>query len=276
MPKIDSHQHFWKYDPVQHAWINDDMEIIQQDFLPDDLEPILQNYGFNGCVTVQVDQTEEENMLMLDYAAKYPFIKGVVGWTDLKAPNIEERLAYFGQFEKLKGFRHILQGEADRAFMLNPDFKRGISKLNKFGYTYDILIYTDQLGYANEFAAAFPDQSFVIDHLAKPKIKAGEIVDWEKGMRAIAKNENVYCKVSGMVTEADWQNWKAEDLTPYMDVVFEAFGTDRVMFGSDWPVCRVAATYGQLLDITDAYVAKLSENEQDKFYGDNAVKFYGL
>jgi L-fuconolactonase len=276
MPKIDSHQHFWKYDPVHHAWINDDMEIIQQDFLPDDLEPILQNYGFNGCVTVQVDQNEEENMLLLGYADKYPFIKGVVGWIDLKADNIEERLAHFSQFEKLKGFRHILQGEADRAYMLNPDFKRGISKLNKFGYTYDILIYTDQLGYANEFATAFPDQLFVIDHLAKPKIKDGEIADWEKGIRAIAKNENVYCKVSGMVTEADWQNWKPEDLTPYMDVVFEAFGTDRVMYGSDWPVCRVAATYGQLLDVTDAYVTKLSETERDKFYGDNAVKFYRL
>jgi L-fuconolactonase len=276
MQKIDSHQHFWKYDPVQHAWINDDMEIIQQDFLPDDLEPILQNYGFNGCVTVQADQTEEENMLLLGYADKYPFIKGVVGWIDLKAEDIVDRLAHFSQFEKLKGFRHILQGEADRAFMLRPDFKRGISKLNKFGYTYDILIYTDQLGYANEFAAAFPDQPFVIDHLAKPKIKDKEIAGWEKDMRAIAENENVYCKVSGMVTEADWQNWKPEDLTPYMDVVFDAFGTDRVMYGSDWPVCRVAATYGQLLDVTDTYVAKLSENEQDKFYGDNAVKFYGL
>ncbi len=276
MPRIDSHQHFWKYDPVQHAWINDDMEIIQADFLPEDLEPILQNYGFNGCVTVQVDQTEEENAMMLDHAAKHNFIKGVVGWVDFKVENIEDRLAYFKQFEKLKGFRHILQGEADRAYMLNADFKRGIAKLNQFGYTYDILVYTDQIAYANEFAASFPDQPFVIDHIAKPKIKAGDIADWAKDMREIAKNENVLCKVSGMVTEADWKNWKREDFTPYLDVVFEAFGIDRVMYGSDWPVCRVAATYGEMMGIPEAYVAKLSKDEQEKFWGGNAVKFYGL
>jgi len=276
MPRIDSHQHFWKYDPVQHAWINDDMEIIQNDFMPEDLEPILHEYGFSGCVTVQVDQTEEENTMMLDHAAKHDFIKGVVGWVDFKAENIMDRLAYFKQFEKLKGFRHILQGEADRAYMLNTDFKKGISKLKQFGYTYDILVYTDQIGYANEFAAAFPDQPFVIDHIAKPKIKAGDIADWAKDMRAIAKNDNVLCKVSGMVTEADWKNWKPEDFTPYLDVVFEAFGTDRLMYGSDWPVCRVAATYGQMLNIVEAYVSKLSENEQAKFWGGNAIKFYGL
>ncbi len=276
MARIDSHQHFWNYDPVQHAWINDDMEIIQADFLPEDLGPILQNYGFNGCVTVQVDQTEEENIMMLDHAAKHDFIKGVVGWVDFKAENIEDRLAYFKQFDKLKGFRHILQGEADRAYMLNADFKRGISKLKQFGYTYDILIYTDQVNYANEFAAAFLDQPFVIDHIAKPKIKAGEIADWAKDMRAIATNDNVLCKVSGMVTEADWKNWKYEDFTPYLDVVFEAFGIDRVMYGSDWPVCRVAATYGEMMGIPEAYVAKLSKDEQGKFWGGNAIKFYGL
>jgi L-fuconolactonase len=276
MQRIDSHQHFWNYDPVQHAWINDDMEIIQQDFVPEDLEPILQEYGFNGCVTVQVEQTEEENQFMLKYADKHDFIKGIVGWIDLKAENIEERLAYHKQFKKLKGFRHILQGEADRAYMLNADFKRGISKLKQFGYTYDILIYTDQIGYTNEFVAAFPDQPFVIDHIAKPKIKEHDITGWAKDMRAIAKNENVLCKVSGMVTEADWRNWKIEDFTPYLDVVFEAFGADRVMYGSDWPVCRVAATYGEMLHIPEAYVKKLSESEQDKFWGGNAVKFYGL
>ncbi len=276
MQRIDSHQHFWNYDPVKHSWINDDMEIIRADFLPEDLEPILHEYGFSGCISVQADQTEEENTMLLDHAAKHDFIKGVVGWIDFKAEDIDDRLAYYQQFKKLKGFRHILQGEADRAFMLNADFKRGISKLHKFGYTYDILIYTDQLGYANEFAAAFPDQPFVIDHLAKPQIKDGNITDWAKDMKAIAQNQNVGCKVSGMVTEADWKAWKAEDFTPYMDVVFEAFGADRVMFGSDWPVCRVAATYGEMLSIVEGYVAKLSATEQAKFWGDNAIGFYKL
>lgn len=276
MLRIDSHQHFWNYDPVKHAWINDDMEIIKQDFLPEDLEPILHEYGFSGCISVQADQTEEENTMLLNHAAKHGFIKGVVGWVDLKADNIEERLAYYKQFKKMKGFRHILQGEADRAYMLHADFKHGIAKLNQFGYTYDILIFADQLKYANEFAAAFPDQPFVIDHLAKPKIKEREITEWAKDIKAIAQNKNVSCKISGMVTEADWSSWKTEDITPYIDVVFEAFGTDRVMYGSDWPVCRLAATYGEMLAIPETYVAKLSKTEQAKFWGGNAVKFYGL
>jgi L-fuconolactonase len=276
MQKIDSHQHFWNYDPATHGWITDDMEIIRQDFLPDDLEPILNEYGFSGCVSVQADQTETENHMLIEHAMRHSFIKGVVGWVDFKAADVEDRLAYYQQFEKLKGFRHILQGEADRAYMLDADFKRGISKLKQFGYTYDILIYTDQLGYANEFAAAFPDQPFVIDHLAKPKIKEGDIKQWAKDMQAIAQNENVSCKVSGMVTEADWKDWKQEDFTPYMDIVFGAFGADRVMFGSDWPVCRVAATYGEVLSIAEAYVDKLSTTEQTKFWGANAMKFYGL
>ena len=276
MQRIDSHQHFWKYDPVQYSWITDDMEIIRDDFMPDDLKPILDNYGFHGSVNVQADQSEEENAFLLNLTAENDFIKGVVGWVDLKADNVEERLAYYKQFDKMKGFRHVLQGEPDRAYMLNADFKRGIAKLKQFGYTYDILIFTDQIAYATEFAAAFPDQPFVLDHIAKPKIATGEIDQWAKDIRALAKLDNVMCKVSGMVTEADWMEWKPEDFTPYMDLVFEAFGTDRLMFGSDWPVCRVAATYGDMLSVPEAYVAKLSENEQAKFWGGNAVKFYGL
>lgn len=276
MLRIDSHQHFWNYDPVAYAWISDDMEIIRQDFLPHDLEPVLQEYGFHGCVSVQADQSETENHFLLEHAINNDFIKGVVGWVDFKAENVEERLSYYKQLDKMKGFRHILQGEADRAYMLQADFKRGIGKLKNFGFTYDILIYTDQIGFANEFAAAFPDQPFVIDHLAKPKIKDHEIDQWAKDMRAIAQNQNVSCKLSGMVTEADWKNWKPEDLTPYMDVIFDAFGAHRVMYGSDWPVCRVAATYGEQLSIYEAYVAKLSTDEKEKFWGGNAVKFYNI
>ena len=276
MQRIDSHQHFWKYDPVQYSWITDDMEIIRDDFMPEDLKPILDNYGFHGSVNVQADQSEEENAFLLNLTAENDFIKGVVGWVDLKADNVEERLAYYKQFDKMKGFRHVLQGEADRAYMLNADFKRGIAKLKQFGYTYDILIFTDQIAYATEFAMAFPDQPFVLDHIAKPKIATGEIDQWAKDIRALAKLDNVMCKVSGMVTEADWKEWKPGDFTPYMDLVFEAFGTDRLMFGSDWPVCRVAATYGDMLSVPEAYVAKLSQTEQEKFWGGNAVKFYGL
>jgi L-fuconolactonase len=276
MQKIDSHQHFWNYEPATHGWITDDMEIIRQDFLPEDLEPILNEYGFAGCVSVQADQTETENHLLIEHAIRHSFIKGVVGWVDFKAANIEDRLAYYKQFDKVKGFRHVLQGEADRAYMLNEDFKRGIGKLKQYGYTYDILIFTDQMQFVNDFAAAFPDQPFVIDHLAKPNIKDGDINQWAKDMKAIAQNENVSLKVSGMVTEADWKGWKVSDFIPYLDVVFELFGADRIMYGSDWPVCRVVATYGEMLSIPEAYVAKLSGDEQEKFWGGNAINFYGL
>jgi len=274
--RIDAHQHFWIFDPVRDNWINDDMEAIQRDFLPADLKPILQQNNIDGCIAVQADQSEMQNSFLLELASENDFIKGVVGWVDLRAKNIEERLDYYSQFSNLKGFRHVLQGEEDRALMLKPEFMNGISKLKKYGFTYDILIYTDQLQYVPEFANAFPDQKFVIDHIAKPDIKNHKIGDWAKQMRAIAELDNVWCKVSGMVTEADWKNWKPEDFEPYLDVVFEAFGVEKVMFGSDWPVCQVAASYSAMADIVKQYTSTLSLSEQSVFWGENAVNFYNI
>jgi L-fuconolactonase len=276
MQKIDSHQHFWKYNPIAHSWINDDMAVIRRDFLPGDLEPILQRNNIDGCVAVQADQTEQETNFLLDLADQHSFIKGVVGWVDLKADDIEEKLAYYKQFKNLKGFRHILQAEADRACMLAPEFKRGIAKLTQFNYTYDILVYPDQLSYVKDLVAAFPDQPFVIDHIAKPNIKADEIDVWAKSIQEISAYQNVFCKISGMVTEADWNNWQPQDIFPYMDVVFDTFGIERTMYGSDWPVCLVAATYEEVLALPDSYIVQLSTDEQAKFRGANAVKFYGL
>jgi L-fuconolactonase len=273
---IDAHHHFWLYDPVQHKWITEEMSDIRKDFLPKDLEPILKQNGISGTVLVQVDQTEKENDFQLKHAEENDFIKGVVGWIDLQSNNVEERLEFYQQYKKMKGFRHILQGEADRALMLKPAFMNGISKMKPFGYTYDILIYTDQLKYAKEFVAAFPDQPFVIDHLAKPNIKEQKIDDWKKNIEAIAQHENVYCKISGMVTEADWLNWKKEDFTPYLDVAVNAFGTNRIMYGSDYPVCLVAATYEQMKGIVDDYFSSFSKDEKDKFFVKNAIKFYNL
>jgi L-fuconolactonase len=241
MKKIDSHQHFWKYDPVKYDWINDEMWVIRKDFLPEDLAPVLKASGFDGCITVQAEQLEAENQFQLANAQKHSFIKGVVGWVDLQSVQIEELLAYYQQFEKLKGFRHILQGEPQRDFMLRPAFLNGISLLKKYGYTYDILISHDQLKYTADFVARFPDQPFVIDHIAKPNIKQQQIKDWANDIRVVAKFENVHCKVSGMVTEADWKAWKPADFHPYLDVIVEAFGINRIMFGSDWPVCKIAA-----------------------------------
>jgi L-fuconolactonase len=276
MLRIDSHQHFWNFDPEKFDWITEEMSLIKKDFLPGDLKYILQENNFDGCITVQVEQTEEENDFLLKAAQDNEFIKAVVGWIDLQLENIDERLAYYKQFERLKGFRHILQGEKKRDLMLSPDFKRGISLLNKYNFTYDVLIFPDQLVFAKQLVKEFPKQKFVIDHLAKPYIKDGRIEEWKKDMEAIGSFENVYCKISGMVTEADWKNWKAKDFFPYLDVVVKSFGTNRIMYGSDWPVCLVAASYEQVLDIVREYFSSFSKNEQDLFFGGNAVKFYNI
>jgi L-fuconolactonase len=277
MLKIDSHQHFWRFDPIRDAWITQEMHVIQRDFLPGDLQPLLEQAGIDGCVAVQVDQSEEDNDFLLDHAAKHDFIKGVVGWVNLWDPELEHRLTHYKKFPKLKGFRHILQSEHDRALMLNPNFKRGISLLEKFGYTYDILIYPDQLGYTRDFVAAFPDQPFVLDHIAKPHIKDRYITnEWRDAIRAVAAYPNLYCKVSGMVTEADWLNWKPEHFRVYLDTIVEAFGINRLMFGSDWPVCLVAASYEQVLGIVKDYFSAFTTDEQDAFFGGNTINFYNL
>ncbi len=276
MQKIDAHQHFWKFNPVRDAWITDEMSAIQKDFMPKDIFPLLQQHEFTGTVVVQSDQSEEENSFQLKNATEYDFIKGIVGWVDLQAGNIEDRLAYYAQFSKMKGLRHVLQGETDRALMLKPAFKNGISLLNKYNFTYDILIFPDQLEYAAELVKEFTNQMFVIDHIAKPDIKNKKIKDWKKDIQNIAEAENVYCKISGMVTEADLKNGKKEDFHPYMDTVVEAFGTNRIMYGSDWPVCLLAAPYGSVLDIVKEYFSSFSKNEQDNFFGKNACTFYNL
>lgn len=276
MLKIDAHQHFWKFNPDRDSWITEDMAVIRRNFLPDNLEPVLQENGFNGSILVQSAQPEVENNFLLEQAEAHEFIKGVVGWVNFFALDIEERLTHYRKFEKLKGFRYILQGAEDRALMLAPEFKRGISKLQQFGYTYDLLIYPDQLAYAEQLVASFPDQPFVIDHLAKPYIRNGSINKWQKNMVAMARHENVFCKISGMVTEADWKRWRKEDFAPYLDSVVEAFGTQRLMFGSDWPVCLVAASYAEMLNIVKDYFSSFSQHEQDMIFGGNAIAFYKI
>jgi L-fuconolactonase len=274
--RIDAHQHFWQYNAARDSWITDDMSVIQRDFFPKDLEPLLKQHNIDGCIAVQASQSEDENKFLLQLANENDFIKGVVGWVDLKAPDIQAQLQHYQQFPKMKGFRHVLQGEKDRAFMLQPSFMHGIGALKEFGYTYDILIYTDQLQFIPDFVSAFPEQKFVIDHLAKPGIKNKEINDWSKAMQTIAAHPNVWCKISGMVTEADWHHWKKEDFFPYLDVVVKAFGTDRIMFGSDWPVCLVAASYDRMIGIVQEYFQSFTTEEQLNFFGNNAATFYNL
>lgn len=277
MQRIDAHQHFWQFDPVRDNWITEDMSVIRRDFLPADLLPLLQRNDIDGSVLVQTCQDESDNQFMLKLAAENDFIKGVVGWVDLRAENVEDKLKYYkDNHPKMKGFRHVLQAERDEKFMLRDDFRRGISLLNQYGFTYDILIYPNHIKYASELVAEFPGQKFVVDHLAKPYIKMKEIGQWQRDMEYLAYYRNVYCKVSGMLTEADWYGWRTEDFTPYLDVVFKAFGTQRVMYGSDWPVCMLAGGYNRALEILQIYASQYSQDEQELFFGGNAINFYKL
>jgi L-fuconolactonase len=276
MYKIDAHQHFWKFDPVRDSWITEEMDVIRRDFLPQDLMHILMHNHMEGCIAVQASQTEKENQFLIDLAATNPFIKGIVGWVDLRASDVEDRLKYYSKHDKVVGFRHVLQGEPQRDFMLREEFLRGVSLLGKYEFTYDILVFPDQLAYTADFVARFPGQRFVIDHIAKPDIKNQEVKNWERAIREVAKYPNVHCKVSGMVTEANWYAWEEEDFKPYMDVVFDAFGVERLMFGSDWPVCMVAGGYNRVIKMVRHYTSHLTDLEKALFWGGNALKFYGI
>lgn len=273
---IDAHQHFWKFDPIRDSWITDEMKLLRADFLPGDLRPLLDENNIDGCVLVQSDQTIEGNLFMIELANENPFIKAVVAWIDLQADDLEEQLVSFKRWPVVKGFRHILQSEENRAFMLTPSFLNGIKQLSKFNFTYDILIFSDQLQYMPEFVKRFPEQRFVLDHIAKPNIKSGDIRQWREHLQALSQFENLYCKLSGMVTEADWRNWKFRDFVPYLDAVVETFGIDRLMYGSDWPVCLLAAGYQEQFSLLNTYLSRFSKDEKDAILGKNANRFYNL
>ncbi|SHG74563.1 amidohydrolase family protein [Flagellimonas flava] len=273
---IDSHQHFWKYNPSRHAWIDASMETLRRDFMPKDLEGLLDSNGLDGCIAVQADQSENETDFLLKCSEKNPCIKGVVGWLDLRANDIEEKLQAYSANTMLKGLRHIVQDEQDDYFMLRPDFQRGMGLLSKYGLCYDILVYEKQLPAAVELVKNFPDQRFVLDHIAKPRINGTIDRCWKHYIEELGRHKNISCKVSGLVTEAAWGKWKKEDFWPYLDVVFNAFGTERLMFGSDWPVCLLSATYNEVLEILEDYLNQFPEDVKAKIMGLNAVSFYKL
>lgn len=274
--KIDSHQHFWNYDSIKHSWIKDSMKLLQDDFLPEDLKPILQQNKIDGCIAVQADQSLEETRFLLQLANENDFIKGVVGWIDLRAGDIENQLQEFSSFKKLKGFRHVVHDEKQIDFLLRDDFCHGISLLNQYGFTYDILVFPTHLPSVIEFVKRFPEQPFVLDHIAKPYISKNEIKNWEKDIIQLSGFPNLYCKISGMVTEANWKGWSVADFKPYIDVVVNNFGTGRIMFGSDWPVCLVSASYQQCCEILEQNTMQLSDEEKEKLWGQNAKAFYKI
>jgi len=275
--KIDSHQHYWHFNTADYGWMGENMSAIKRDFLPEDLLPELTSIGFDGSVAVQARQTLEETNWLLQLADENPHIKGVVGWIDLRSDNTEKQLAEFAKHPKAVGVRHVIHDEEDVNFMLRPEFVRGVKLLENFGLTYDILIFPKHLQNTIQFVQQFsPEQTFVVDHIAKPLIKDGIISPWKEDIVELAKFPNVYCKVSGMVTEADWQNWTPENIRPYLDVIFEAFGTERVMIGSDWPVCLVTGKYNEVMQVVTDYISKFSRTDQEKIMGGNAVKAYKI
>jgi len=274
--RIDSHQHFWKFDPVRDAWITPEMAVIRRDFLPEDLSPELKANGIDATIAVQADQSEAETEFLVELASRHKFIAGVVGWVDLRARNLEDRLRHWAERPSVVGFRHIAQAEPDDRFLATAAFVAGVAKLKPFGFTYDLLVYPRQLPAAIELASRLPDQPFVLDHIAKPPIKSGEEGAWCGHIRELAQNQNVYCKLSGLVTEADWTRWTAEHCKPYLDVVLEAFGPDRLMFGSDWPVCLLAGSYERVLGLIESYVLTHQAAAAPNIFGENAARFYGV
>lgn len=274
--RIDSHQHFWHYTPAEYPWIGAGMERLARDYLPPDLAPLVAAEGIDGTVAVQARQSLEESRWLLELAAAHPLVKGVVGWVDLRSDRVGEELHDLAMNPTFVGVRHVVQDEPDPRFVLGSDFGRGLRQLHQHGLTYDLLLYPEQLPAAVELVGLFPEQPFVIDHLAKPRIAAGDIEGWERDIRGIARHENVCCKVSGMVTEAARGRWKRDDFTPYLDVVLDAFGPERLMVGSDWPVCLLAGEYAEVAAISRDYFARLSAAERQLIQGGTAARFYGL
>ena len=274
--RIDSHQHFWRYTAAEYGWIDDSMAALRRDFLPADARREMDRASVDACVAVQARQTLEETRWLLELADANSFVAGVIGWVDLQAEDAAEQLERFVDHPKLVGVRHILQSEGDDRFMLRPAFCRGISLLEDRDLTYDILIYPKHLVPAAELVSRFKRQRFVLDHLAKPNIRAGEIRDWEKGIRELAKFPLVFCKLSGLVTEADWTRWTADDIRPYLDIAFDCFGVHRLLAGSDWPVCTVAADYGRTIALIADYMADRPDAERDAVMGGNAARLWRL
>ncbi len=272
---IDAHQHFWRYDPAEYGWIDESMSALRRDFLPHDLEPLLRAAGFDACVTVQARQTLDETRWLLDLAIENPFIAGVVGWVDLQSPAVERDLETFAGRRKLVGIRHIVQAEPDD-FLLRPAFQRGVASLERFNLAYDILIYPRHLGAAATLVSRFPSQRFVLDHVAKPDIRRQALNEWREDLHGLARFPNVCCKLSGLVTEADWQAWTPERIRPYIHVAAECFGPDRLMIGSDWPVCTLAASYERTMGLVLEAIAAWSTHEQAAVVGGTAMRFWNL
>ena len=274
--RIDSHQHFWHYDPAHQVWMTDQMAVLRRDYLPGELQPLLEAGGFDGTIAVQARQMVAETEWLLKLADEHDFIRGVVGWVDLRSPALREQLAKYARHPRLVGVRHVVHDEPDDHFMLLPEFRRGIGQLREFDLTYDLLLFPKHLPVALTLVAEYPQQPFVLDHIAKPAIREGKLSPWREDLRRLAEFPNVFCKLSGLVTEAQWKQWRPEDFHPYLDMVIEAFGTERVMIGSDWPVCTLSGDYVSTMRIVTDYVQRFPAEVREGILGGNCARFYGI
>ena len=274
--RIDAHQHFWNHDPIKHFWINDDMKVIKRDFSPGDLAPLLKESKFDGTIAVQADETMAETTFLLDLARKNDYIKAVVGWVDLRKEAVEDDLLMLKSQQKLAGFRCIMQGTEDEAFLKNRLFIQNVSRLTQFDFTYDLLVFHNQMESLVRFTDKLQDNRLMLDHIGKPDIKNKQIKQWKEQLRILSANPNIYCKLSGMLTEADHQRWTYDDIMPYMETAAEYFGVDRLCFGSDWPVCLLAGSFKQVHGVVDRFVEQLNTTEREKIFGTNTAAFYKI
>jgi len=271
---VDAHQHFWQYNPREYDWIDDGMAVLRRDFMPADLAPHMEQAGVDATIAVQTRQTTEETDWLLRLSGTHSFIAGVVGWVDLRADDVEARVEQLRDQPRLSGIRHIVQSEPDDQFLLDAAFGRGVAALGQAGLPYDILIYPRHLPVAAEFIARFPSQTFVLDHLAKPEIRTGSIDEWARDLRRLAGAPNLWCKLSGLVTEADWHTWTPAQIRPYLDVAFDCFGPGRLIAGSDWPVCTLASDYSRTMALVRDYLGAFTSQEREAVLGGNAQNVY--
>lgn len=276
MMRFDSHQHFWRYHPVEHGWMDNRMTVLKRDYLPGDLQPLLSASKFDGTIAVQARQTPEETRWLLELAGQHDFIRGVVGWVDLRSPELRSQLEEFCKNPKLVGVRHVVHDEPDDQFLLGPEFRQGIARLLELDLTYDLLLFPRHLRVAVKLVAEFPAHKFILDHLGKPDIRGRNFSPWQEDLAALAKFPNVHCKLSGMVTEAEWQQWHPEDFHRYLDIVFAAFGPERLMIGSDWPVCNLSGDYAATMSIVSGYLQKCPDEVREQILGGNCARFYGI
>lgn len=273
---IDAHHHLWQFKPEEFPWIGDGMDVLRRDYLPADLEEVAHEAGITGTVVVQARQSIEETEWLSSLAEKSDLIRAVVGWAPLAQPDVEKDLEKIAVLRKVKGLRHILHDEPDPYYMCRDDFNRGVALLERYGLRYDLLIFEKHLPQTIEFVDRHPNQIFILDHLAKPRIREGAISPWRENLRELARRQNVYCKLSGMVTEANWSSWDEQQLRPYIDVVLDSFGPQRTMFGSDWPVMRLATSYTRWFEVLERAIAQCSESERGMIMGGTATEAYGL